>query len=280
MALTPEEYYSVESNHGSYQYFTLKEIVDDLLIESEDNDSFLKNTKRSRLINLLKRGIRELSRDVANDVLAFEITVPDSLTFPLPHDYVHWVRVSVLVFDQSTKSYRLKPLDINYNIHTAVGYLQNHVGELLFDSNGQILESESLNALSRPYKSYKFDGSDKQFTTNAAKFSKYGEFVVDERRGFFLFGSELKDREVVIEYVSDGLSHNIGLGSVKVHKYLREALYDFVVKEVVSSRRNVSMADKRYLSDKWKGSRHRAIMARADFDLLRIKRSLLGKTKL
>jgi hypothetical protein len=276
--MTSETYYSEEGNFGKYQYFSLKEFMDEIMLETQDDDSVIKNTKRSKLLNVAMRGIRLLSRDVANDVLAFEVTISESLVWPVPQDYVNWVRVSLVVNDDQTKSKRLVPLDVNYKIQTAVGYLQGHAGKILFDSNGEILKADSSNAIARPYKSYEFNCSDGQFTTDASKFSKYGEFTIDERRGIFVFSSNVMDQEVVIEYVSDGLQGQLKAEQITMHKYLRDALYDYVIKESIATKRNVSRSEKEYWTNKWKGSRHRAVMARADFDLLRIARSFLNQS--
>lgn len=265
--------------HGNYQYFKLSELIDDILLEAQDDDSLIKNTKRSKFLNVAYRGIRELNRNVANDVLAFEITVPDSLYFHLPKDYVNWARVSVVAKDESTNSFRLFPLDVNYNINTAIAYLQDHKGALLYDSNGEILTAEASNALNFPYKSYAFCGADNQFTTDASKFSKNGEFKVDERRGVITFSSNLRDREIVMEYVSDGLQENLREGEITIHKHLREALYDFIIYKSISTKRSVSAQDKRNMKNKWLSSRHKAVMARADFDLLRIARAVRVKSK-
>lgn len=266
-------------SQDNYQYFKLSELIDDLLLEAQDDDSILKNTKRSKLLNVAFRGIRELNRNVANDILAFEITVPDSLYFTLPKDYVNWVRLSVVVKDQNTKSFRLFPLDVNYNINTAIGYLQDHKGELLFDSNGEILTAESSNALNFPYKSYAFSGNGYQPFTNTSKFSKHGEFKVDERRNIVTFSSDLRDREIVMEYVSDGLQDSSREGSITIHKYLREALYDFVIYESTRTKRSIAAQEKRSLKDKWLSSRHKAVLARADFDLVRIAKAMRIKSK-
>src|SRR5690554_4721630 len=163
---TPNQYYSDEDNFGQYQYVSIKEIVNAMMLETQDDDSYLKNTKRSKILFHAKQGIRELNRSVANDVRAYEITVPDSLVFPLPQDYVNYVRISVIIFDNVTGSLRLQPLDVNYTINTAIGYLQDHNADILFDDQGGILMSESSNAIARPYKKYSFSKETNQPTLN------------------------------------------------------------------------------------------------------------------
>ena len=164
----PQDYYENEELHGGYQYVSLKTIVDNMLLEAEEDDSYIKNVKRSRIINYAKQAIRTVTRQASNDVLVVEVTVPTSLSWILPQDFVHYVRISIVVQDKNTGSYRLQPLDVNQNINIATGYLQDDSGELLFDHEGKILTADSSNGYAKPYKRYAFT-DDYQPTLNTSK---------------------------------------------------------------------------------------------------------------
>lgn len=278
MALqTPNDYYSDEDNFGLYQYVTLSEVVNALMLETQDDDSYLKGTKRAKILYHAKQGLRKLSLDVANDVLAFEITVPDSLVWALPQDYVNYVRISVVGRNPITGSFELHPLDINYKMHVAIGYLQDNNAEILFDNDGYILQADSSNAIAHPYKRYSIcpvDNLGNNPTKDTSKYSKYGEFSIDERRGIIVFSSDMADKEVVIEYVSDGLQAELSGGEVYLHKHLKEALEDFVYYECISRKKNVPNAEKYRANNKYKSSRHKAVLARSDFDLMRISKAV------
>lgn len=279
---TPFTYYSDEDLYGKYQYVSMSEIVNAMVLETQDDDSFLKGTSRAKILYHAKQGLRTLSMDVSNDVLAFEITVPDSLVWPLPQDYVNYVRISVVRFDSVIGSYRLFPLDINYKMHVAIGYLQDNDAELLFDGNGYILEADSSNAIAHPYKRYLVSQSTylgNNPTKDTSKFSKYGEFAIDERRGVIVFSSEFADKEVVIEYVSDGLQNEMWETEVTVHKYLKVALEDYIYSECISRKRNVPNNEKYRANKKYKSSRHKAVLARSDFDMMRILKHSDSATK-
>jgi hypothetical protein len=279
MPQTPLQYYENEDNYGGYQYVPISVIIDSMLLETQDDDSFLKGTKRSKIVYHAREGLRNLSMDVANDVLAFEITVPDSLYWALPQDYVNYVRISIVNLD-SDGGYRLYPLDINYNIHAAIGYLQDNDANLLFDDNGYILKADSTNAIAKPYKRFSVYNYGNMPSLNASKLSKHGEFTIDERRGLIMFSSDLADKNVVIEYVSDGLQNELWEQSITVHKYLRKALEDHIYYECIARKRNVPFNEKYRANQKYKSSRHRAVLARADFDMLKISRIMTGATKI
>jgi len=274
---TPQEYYQDPNSHGQYQYVSLKDMVDNMLLEASEDDSFLKNVKRSKIINHARQAIRTATRQVSTKKLCIEVTVPDTLFWALPQDFVHYKRISVVVLDQTTNSLRLKVLNVNQNINTATGYLQDNNSDLLFDSNGEILTADSSNGYNLPYKTYSFSTSF-QPNQDASKLSKYGEFVIDEERNCILFDSSLRDQEVVIEYVSDGLQADLKEQEIKVHKYLRDYIQDWIYFACIERKRNVPANEKQRASQRWKTTLHQAKLATANFDLLEIARELSSQS--
>jgi len=272
MPQTPQEYYDDESNYGNYQYVSLGEILDGMLMEVGLNeDHYLKNVKRALLLRYAKHAIREVTRQAANQVQQFSITVPNTLTFPLPQDYVSYIRAMRIVLDQTTSSYRLYPLDTNNNINTAPDYLQDNLGDLLFDGDGYILEAEGLNALARPYHTYSFCRGP---YTDASLLSAWGEVVIDENRGIMAFSSDLSEQNIVFRYVSDGLQASLSESEIRVHKYLRTCIEDYIYHKGIDRNRNVSQGDKYQARNRYLSSLHKAKLAMADIDLLRIARTL------
>ena len=262
----PQDYYENEELHGGYQYVTLKTVVDNMLLEAEDDDSYIKNVKRSRIVNYAKQAIRTVTRQAANEVFAVEVTIPTSLSWVLPQDYVNYVRISVVVTDKNTGSLRLYPLDVNRNI-----------GELLFDDAGQILTADSSNGYARPYKRYAFS-DEYQPTLDTSKLSKFGEFVIDEKRGTILFSSDLSEQEVVIEYVSDGLQAELSEDEITMHKYLRDTVENWIYFSCIERKRNIPANEKQRALLRYKTTLHQAKLARADFNLLQISRVLRSRS--
>ena len=276
--VTPEEYHGDEDLHGKYQFSTLKDIIDGLELEAQDDDSFLKNTKRSKILYNAFQGIKEVNKRAANNILAIEITVPNNLTFALPQDYVNYVRVSVVTIDPVTSSRRLEVLDINRNINISTGYLQDNNGDILFDNDGQILTSDGDNAYGLPYKRYAFSESGGQFKLDTSKLSQYGEYTIDETRGKILFGSELMDREIVLEYISDGVQANITETEITVHKDVVQAIKDWTYYACIASKRNVPQNEKERALRRYKTVLHQSKLDRADFNLTQISREMRTKS--
>lgn len=199
------------------------------------------------------------------------------MSWVLPQDYVNYVRISVVVTDKNTGSLRLYPLDVNRNINIATGYLQDDAGELLFDDAGQILTADSSNGYARPYKRYAFS-SEYQPTLDTSKLSKFGEFVIDEKRGTILFSSDLSEQEVVIEYVSDGLQAELSEDEITIHKYLRDTVENWIYFSCIERKRNIPANEKQRALLRYKTTLHQAKLARADFNLLQISRVLRSRS--
>lgn len=285
MATTPFAYHDNEDNHGSYQYVSLKEIVDSFLLRMQDDDHILKNTKRYLIVAYAKEAIKNLNKHCAHDVLTMEITVPDSLYFALPHDYVDFARVSVVVKDNHTNSYRLQPLELNPNINIAEGYLQDHKAEILFDEDGYILKSDSLNAYNKPYKRYEINPLCSNANLDTTKISKWGDFKIDKKPGRngggkILFSSDLADKEIVMEYISDGLSPDTyNDGEIQVHKYLEEAVKNWIFFAGIEHKKNISVSGKRQALNRFKTTRHEAKLKLADNNLLSISKAMRISSK-
>lgn len=266
--LQPRDYYEDETLHGEYQYVSLKKIVDDFVYESMGDDSLLKHTKRVKIIKAVKDGILKLNKTNLAESRVFEITVPENLSIPLPHDYIKFSGASVVKEDPVTKSYRLYPLNTNDNLHSKIALLQDDNYELLFDHNGFILKADGYNHNNFPHKKYQFvcGGGIKQI-------SKNGEISIDEINGVISFSSDLFDMPIVFEYKTDGLGFDTyGEEDIKIHKVLLETLKDWVYYSLIKYKRHVSQSEKKRALLRFKTTKHEANIERSKFRLIEIAR--------
>jgi hypothetical protein len=279
---TAEHYYNTESSHGSYQFSSLKEVVDGLLLEAKlDPDNYIKNINRALIIYHAKMGIKELTKSTAAATLAIEMTVGDNSFIEMPQDYVDYVRISVVVVDGTSGSRRLQVLDINRNINTATGYLQDHNAKILFDDGGSIITADASNSYNIPYKSYDFVSTTVGNSgLDTSKLSAYGEYTIDENNGKIIFSANLINKEVVVEYESDGLQwESFGEGDIKVHKYIEQALKDWTYYACIEKRQTVPANEKNRALQRYKTTKHQAKKNRAGLDLNEISRQMRIKSK-
>ena len=78
-----------------------------------------------------------------------------------------------------------------------------------------------------------------------------GKFTINERLGKFCFTSDLVDKLIILEYVSDGLAYS---EDMKVPKMAEEAIYMHIAHAILSTRRNTP----EYIINRYKRERSAA----------------------
>lgn len=277
---TAYTYYTTESLHGNYQYLTLTEIVDAMVLRAHSNpDSNLHKKTRDQFILEAKFGIKELSKSLVSDVLALELEVGDDLTFVFPQDYVDWVRVSKV---GPAPDYNLLELDRNTRSHRATTYLQDHNYNILFAENGDPLEADGSNVFNKPLKrkvlcENQLGG---KFQTNTANYSKHGEFLIDKRRGQISLDSDLVGQSIVLEYISDGLQwEDIHTDEITVHKYYDAPLRRWVEWNLINNDMSVPERSKMRAERLFYAARSAAAIQLANIKVAEVSKVFRSKLK-
>ena len=246
-----------DKNWGSYQYVSLKDIVTNFMLMYQGNHSLVNNEERYKIIFHAKRAIQELNYDAFKEIKALEISLPDTVRYVLPSDYVNWVRVSM--FENGV----LFPLTENIQATTAQAYLKDNSGALLFDENGEVLNPEfsdfDLARIKGTKKSIylneasPFNGSEGYCCDGAWYFdyaigARYGlntetananpTFRIDSKAGVINFDSTMAGKSVILEYVSDGMEGgNDSL--ITVNKLFEEYVYAYIQYAILNSKLGV-----------------------------------------
>lgn len=246
-----DAYYDDESQWGQYQYNTLQNITNNFMY-MQDNDSYVVNVDRNRVVYHAKRAVQELYFDVVNEIIAVELELDPSLIMTLPHDYINYVRISWV--DDCGK---LHPLAIDNSYNLAQAYLQDNDYNFLFDSQGDVLQGSHVQERQgcRPTfpESFVEDGVDNlvypyyfesgPFNTNLSKIFKNGSYKIDKERGIIQFSSDVTGKIIVLEYLSDGLFQRED-SAIQIHKFAEEAVYSYVYWMLIRMRRNIKLSDK------------------------------------
>ena len=257
--MTHEEYYSDAVNWGSYQFVPLKEVIDGMMIDATDSDSYIKNISRAQIMRHVKQGVVELTSDMAMNVKALELEIGDDCRFVFPADFVDWVRVSRLIGD------RLYPLNVNKQANIAFTYLQDNNYQLLFDNNGDVIMADGNNTWQKPFKRLEFSteygeiSANGRFNLNTSKLSDNGEVAFDKNRGIMYMSSDLAGENIILEYITDGLdAEQVDGNETRVHKYLTEPLRLYAYARIIDQRRNVPAIEKRQAMRRFEGARAKA----------------------
>lgn len=244
-------------NWGSYQFISLQDIVNNFLLMYAGNHSLVNNEERYKVLFHAKRAIQELNYDAFKEIKVLQLTVPDSLRFILPSDYVNWVRISLY------KDGWLRPLSENIQTLSAKAYLQDNVGRILFDQYGNALSPEyseiDYDRLSKIKKSiylnqgnqfngqlgWNYDGmwyfeesigTAYGLNTETANFNP--TFNIDRKSGVINFDSPMSGESCVLEYVSDGMEQGDN-SLITVNKMFEAYIYAAIEYEILSSKLGV-----------------------------------------
>ena len=246
----------VEDNYGSYSYITLNDAIDNFMVGYVGDGKLIQTAKKSDILFFAKRGLQEFSYDTLKSVKTSELTIPQSLTLPLPQDYVNYVKTSWT--DRNGIKHIIYPTN---NLTDSPYYtnVQDSKGVPTQDNFGENLEGTSLiqerwHSNSNPdLNNYLAENPD----TLGFNFSGNGDFIygnyrsqygldpqyaqtngyfnLNEREGKMSFSSGLVGELILLEYISDGLAYDT---DTKIPKMAEEALYAHILHAIISTRAN------------------------------------------
>ena len=283
-------------NYGSYEYISLNDVINNFLVAYVGVGKLISNVKRTDVMFHAKRGLQEFSYDTLKSVNSQELEITDSLTAVIPQDYVNYVQMSWV--DTGGIKHIIYPTQLTSNPTQPL--LQDENGMPTQDDFGQNLEAmqsitnqrwDNLNDLDITgqitskmlnnnvgvfnWEWYKF-AYGQRYGLDPVTSNMNGWFTIDQREGKFSFSSNLKNRLIILEYISDGLAYD---GDSKVPKMAEEAMYMHIAYSILAGRSNVP----EYIVRRFKTDR-RAQLRNAKIRLSNIKldtfiQQMRGKSK-
>ena len=242
---TEEQYYN-SGEFGGYQYVSMDEAINNFTMAYIGEGRLLQNVPRHIVRFHFMRSMQELSYDLFVSKKSMEWTLQDSLTFPLPIDYVNWSRISWV--DSAGVERPIVPTSKTSNPRAIQ---QEADGSLDFDGNGDLNEkasSETWDRFKTSTNGISESTTDNQLTDNfdslddAAyggvigadpRFShSNGVFYIDLVQGNIHFSSDLSGRTILLRYVSDSLASD---SDAFIPKMAEEAVYQSVLYSMVSN---------------------------------------------
>ena len=242
-------------NHGSYQYVKLNDIINNFLITYVGAGKLIPNVKRTDVIFHAKRGLQEFSYDTLNSIKTLELTMPNNLSVIIPQDYVNYVRVSCV--DSQGVLRPIYPVNNLTTDPTSVP-LQDSTGAFIQDEFGE--NTEAAQALIRDrwekttdanisgdfdqymYESNIYDSPwqkesfGQRYGLDPVTSQSNGWFNIDDRRNVISFSSNLANRLIILEYISDGLAYDL---DTKLPKMAEEAMYLHIAYSILAGRSGI-----------------------------------------
>ena len=243
------------NSYGGYEYVPLQEIINNFMMAYVGPDKLISKVKRTDVIFHAKRGLQEFSYDTLKSIRKVEITVPPSLSYPIPQDYVNYVRIGWT--DDHGVFHPIKPANLLTQYPTEVP-IQDDIGLPTQDDLGENLQSaQSItvekwkknndNDLTGAYLELYDDSNIFNWTWRKNNLGRRygldpvisqsnGWYVIDRRHNKFAFSSDLANRCVILEYISDGLAYDI---DIKIPKMAEEAMYMHIAYSILAGRAGV-----------------------------------------
>jgi len=137
--ITKQQYYENESNLGNYQFTPLNRLIQQFMIAYVGEGKIISKVSITDVQFHAMRALQEFSFDTFKSCKSQEYKVPNSLTMPLPQDYVNYTKISSV--DSSGIKHILYPAKETSN---PTKYQQSDDGDFLFDANGDLIKSGNL----------------------------------------------------------------------------------------------------------------------------------------
>jgi|TARA_R100001460_G_scaffold13595_2_gene30577 hypothetical protein len=245
---------TVENNYGGYEYITLNDAIDNFMVGYVGDGKILQKATKSDVLFFAKRSLQEFSYDTLKSIHSQELTIPASLNIVLPQDYINYV--SVCYIDELGVKRPIYPAN-NLTTSPYENPVQDATGVPVQDNFGSTIEGTSITeerwkeANDRIISQQIFNNLDDYaywanyygFQTDIFYGQQYGIvpqyaqrngwFNPNYREGKMSFSSNLVDKLIVLEYISDGLAHD---KDTKVPKLAEDALYASILYNIVSTR--------------------------------------------
>jgi hypothetical protein len=284
---------TVEENYGSYAYISLNDIINNFIVAYVGTGKLIADVKRTDVMFHAKRGLQEFSYDTLKSVKSQELTIPPSLSLPMPQDYVNYVRMSWV--DRSGVKHIIYPTTLTSNptqlpiqdtsgIPIQSNFDDNIDGTSITEErwrtqNNDII-ANNLNfvqGINGGYSyGYGYSGYGERYGLDPQYANINGTFTINERENKFSFSSDLVGSLIILEYISDGLAYDL---DTRIPKMAEEAMYLHILYSILSTRSGVQ----EYIVQRFK--RERSAMLRntkirlSKIKLEEITQVMRGKSK-
>jgi len=264
--ITDFQYYTnggtnpTNENWGSYQYVSLLDIVNNFELMFVGNDKLINNVPRYEILFHAKQGIKELNYDALKTPKVLELTLGDTNQLVFPPDYVNFIRISLEI------NGTLLTLVENKQNNYANSYLQDHTTDIIFDTDGNVIEVQSQMDIDRlaglTQQIYLGDGIfnncwgwyvdgcwyftrqwSGRFGLDPETANMNTAYSIDKPNGVINFSSDLSGYNVVLEYVSDGMEKGDD-ANIVINKLAEDAIYAYIKWAIMNNKFGVQMYER------------------------------------
>jgi hypothetical protein len=246
----------VEDNYGGYAYTSLEDVITNFMVGYVGAGKLIPSVKTTDVMFFAKRGLQEFSYDTLKSIRSQELNIPANLSIPLPQDYVNYVNVSWI--DGQGIKHIIYPTTLTTNPYEIPG--QDTQGIPIQDNLEENIDTtsiteerwatnnlEQINAAQSNLTGlllsdglgyggmYGDNYFGQRYGLQPETAQVNGWFTINERNGKMSFSSDLANKLIVLEYISDGLGYD---ADMKIPKLAEEALYAHIIHAILATRIN------------------------------------------
>lgn len=236
---------------------TLKEFIDELLLEFQEIDSIFRNKKRYIILKHARRGLHELNMSFATHVQAMSIEVPLGCRIYKPDNFSSFVRAYLI--DCNGNTLEIKK---NNKIPDVIfGILTDCDGTILSDEEGYLMTcpADCNNENLSPHEDSSLECIDNLSKTNAVKYllTKYKNswIKVKDNLPYIEFSPDLEGKTIVVEFLS-GSAFEDSECNIYVDDDVREAL-EYYIKFKILENGVDTLRQSQYYKQQFKMKRNR-----------------------
>jgi len=247
---------TVEDNYGGYAYTSLEDVITNFMIGYVGAGKLIPSAKTTDVMFFAKRGLQEFSYDTLKSIRSQELNIPANLSVPIPQDYVNYVNMSWI--DSQGVKHIIYPTTLTSNPYSVPA--QDNEGIAMQGNDAQNLEFSSITetrwnsnnleqinaAQSNLTGMLLSDGLGyggmygdnyfgQRYGLQPETAQVNGWFTINERNGKMSFSSDLANKLIILEYISDGLGYD---ADMKIPKLAEEALYAHISHAILATRVN------------------------------------------
>jgi len=245
----------VENNYGGYQYISIPELVTNFMVGYVGAGKIIASVKRNDVIFHVKRALQEFSYDTLRSIKSQEATIPPNLSIPIPQDYVNYVQTSWV--DNIGVKHIIYPTTLTSNPGSLLPQdwqgipIQDNFDEDLnatsitearwAAANDNLIigniNNNTINSGLTPAGEGIFEQGflGQRYGLDPETSQTNGWFTINDREGKMSFSSNLRNKLIILEYISDGLAYD---QDMKVPKMAEDAIYSYINHAVLSTKAN------------------------------------------
>ena len=227
------DYCNDQTLWGKGMFITLKDIVDEYM-DGLTPDNHTYDVDRRLVVKQARNAIKKFNFTSVKAYKSLEFELKTSLQVVLPIDYVDYYKISWI--DENGLSY---PMTKNDRLAVSLAAIQDENGDFACDEDGNFTTAAGTSQ--DIYSEQAVVSS--SFNLDRSQVYENGYFNIDKDAGVIKFGSDAKEKRILLEYITDGYS-GLSDDKIKINKLAGDAINEQIYFKLIERNAEVIQSEK------------------------------------